>query len=765
MLAFVTQSVALGIYLRLYGQQIGWECLPLLAVWLATGVSLRGWHWGLTAIALAAWWTGVNQPREPVTDVARFAPRRYVTMQVVVTTAAAAKGEQWVTHARVLGVAARRVGVVTGYVRVQFPGGKPPMVGDRFTVSGSLNRPQPAMNPGAFDYAAYLARQGLYCTLHAREARHSGVEPGWGVLRRIDQLRVHLQPIIGAGLPSHEAALFGSLILGSGAIAVPDDLAEDFRSTGLSHALAASGTQVGLLAASVWWCGARLRIPPVSRVLVGLLVLTVYLLLTGAPASMVRSTLMGGIALFALGTNRLTVPFAAFYTSVLAILIWNPLTLQDLGFQFSVLATYGLLRLAVWQRGRASPGWLTIFLTPFCAWLWVTPWQALLFGNLSLLALPINWLVAPLIGLVTPWGFIVTALGNVSILLAGALNVVSHWVLVAFIGVVRLGAQQAWQLITIQGLSGATVAWLYLAFLAKGHARLVGCTIAAVGYGLAWLPPNPPVLRIHVLAVGQGDALALETPHGEWVVMDGGPKGDGYDAGKNIVLPYLRQQRCRSIALVVATHAHKDHTGGLGALSAALPIEAAWEARQASNDDTQQLLLQNWLLRGVPFYLPPPHYLWQRDGLCLRVLSHPPSARTSNDGSLVVEAEYGSFRALLTGDLEREGEARLIRQGTLRPVDVLKVGHHGSKTSSGEGFLKALKPSVAIISVGASNRFGHPHSAVLARLTRLKCAVKRTDEDGAVLIETDGRHFGVGDRHTNWRVSRNQRCQALGQIE
>ena len=190
---------------------------------------------------------------------------------------------------------------------------------------------------------------------------------------------------------------------------------------------------------------------------------------------------------------------------------------------------------------------------------------------------------------------------------------------------------------------------------------------------------------------------------------------------------------------MVATHAHQDHVGGLPAIARALPVERAWDAGQHEDGGGQRALLASWLTREVPWAIARPGLTWEADGVRLTVLAPRREAESINDGSIVTLLRYGSFRAILTGDREAHGERDLLATGANLRCDVLKVGHHGSKTSSSPAWLRATRPALAVISAGVENRFGHPHAEVVTRLRRAGARVARTDRDGAVVVRTDGR--------------------------
>ncbi|MDQ2669289.1 MAG: MBL fold metallo-hydrolase, partial [Gemmatimonadota bacterium] len=240
------------------------------------------------------------------------------------------------------------------------------------------------------------------------------------------------------------------------------------------------------------------------------------------------------------------------------------------------------------------------------------------------------------------------------------------------------------------------------------------------------------------------DGAVIRTPNGRWIVIDAGPRMAGADAGRRVVVPFLRRRGVRAVDLMVVSHAHADHLGGAPAVLAKFPVAVVTEPGRRVADPLYLEFLDLLTARGVRWRPGRPGDRIRLDGVSLTVL-HPDTTWAEwgtdvNEDSLVLLLEYGTFQALFAGDAGFPAEERL--RGRIGDVDLLKVGHHGSAGSSSDAWLRELSPRVAIVSVGR-NTYGHPAPAAVERLDRSGAELWRTDRDGTVLVETDGTTMSI----------------------
>ncbi len=382
------------------------------------------------------------------------------------------------------------------------------------------------------------------------------------------------------------------------------------------------------------------------------------------------------------------------------------------------------------------------------------------FHRVGLSGLTANALVVPLMGLAIPVGFIavltgwawMAGLGGVLLTLSRS---IVHW---------HASLDPDWRIPTPPLWLGVAFALaLIAAAVARGRWWRVagGVAVAMLLALLLWQPFPPDIhpgeLELAVIDVGQGDGLLVVFPDGKRMILDGGgiptfgnrPKPQ-LDVGEDVVAPYLWDRHIRTVDVVALSHAHDDHIGGLPALVSDFRPRELWTG--ATPDSPAWRGLRDRALRlGVKIVpmLAPRRFAW--GGAQIEILApfadYVPAGEPTNDDSLVMRVRYGKHSFLLCGDAERPIEYRMLSENELQPDDVLKVGHHGSHTSSTEAFLDAVRPVFAIISVGQDNSYGHPNADVIDRLLDHNAVVYRTDLDGLVSIRTDGRRFHVG----TWR--------------
>ena len=660
---------------------------------------------------------------------------------------------------------------VGGRVLVYARGGGEVRYGDRVRIRGLLRRPGLPGNPGEFSQRDHLTAQGIHAVLYARRGtsmRVIGRGEANPILAAAYGLRDRMAAFFSAALPGDRGALLASLLLGDDG-AIPRSLRDAFSRAGLLHVLVVSGAQVGLVATGVLWVGRALRAPPSVQFATAGVAVVFFALMTGWVPSVARAALMSLVGLAAVASGRLRDPFAALAAAALVLLASSPLLLADVGFQLSFAATWALFYVAPVIQARLTglpPAIRSLVAMTVGAQTTVMPLLAFHFMQISVTGYLANLAVVPLVGLLVPAGFIVAAAGMLLPPLGSAGAVLLAPVLDAVAGLSRFFAAMPMAVVAVPplslpglGVSAAvlvvTVEWL------RGVVRpraphLIGaglCVVVLLLWGQVADALSPGRLTLTMLDVGQGDALLLRGPSGQTMLIDGGGEIEGrpigYDVGARRVVPALRRLAVRRIDVVMLSHPHEDHVGGLVAVLQNLSVGLVLDVGLPHPAPSYVQFLRLIEARRIPYRLARRGMrLDLGDGLVLSILhpQEPLIQGTSSDAnlnSIVARLTYGRVTVLLTGDAEGATESQLLDLGDDVQSLILKVAHHGSRTGTTPAFLDAVRPAVALISAGAINPFGHPRAEIVQRLEDAGAAVYRTDRHGAITVVTDGARLVV----------------------
>ncbi len=554
-----------------------------------------------------------------------------------------------------------------------------------------------------------------------------------------------------------------ALLLGEGN-AVDADLNDAIRASGVSHILAVSGMHVTVLAgALVWlvrvlwlrsplalWFEARRAASALGVVLAPL----VAAFAGGAPSAW-RAAFMSTLSFGVVALGRRPQMLAVCAASTLIGMWIEPHDALHPGFVLSVLATSSLLTLT-----NAGQGWVGTLKESARTWLATAPFLTITFGTIQVVSVGANVLLAPvgaaLIPLVVVHCFIALWFPMLHRVGATFFEMASG----AFVVAAKLASDldPHWVLpgpTPLQAVCLALMAGAWLTRISLRTRVVASILLLALGTGDEWRLRHPlqdGQARFTFVDVGQGDATLIETASGQHALIDaGGAILGGPDPGARAVLPLLKSLRIDTLDVVMLSHPHPDHYGGLEAVLTQVHVRELWDTGQACAEDPSGeacKLLERARKRGSRVIGPrelcgKPRPLGP---LRLRVFAPCPvfdEGFGANDNSFVMRIEHGKRSVLMTGDAEHEAEAQLVRDPHWLRADILKVGHHGSKSSTTAPFLKAVNPWLAVISCGRGNRFGHPHADVGTRLSATIAHTLRLDQVGGVRVLSDGQHLTV----------------------
>lgn len=490
---------------------------------------------------------------------------------------------------------------------------------------------------------------------------------------------------------------------------------EAMRRAGLSHFVAVSGSNVALFLGALFLVAGPLGWSSIRRAILGLAGLVFFVLLIGPDPSVVRAATMAGLVLVARPFGLRPDIWRVIGVGVGLVLLVAPELAYSLGFQLSVAATAGVVVGTGWFH-NLRPRWLATSLGAACgAQLAVAPILLLAIGQLPLWSPVANVAAAPLVVAATALGGAGAVAGMQGLVEAGAL------LARAVLGIADLSStlpQIGWTASLLFAGCGLVAISRRFRPVAVMAASMLAClmTVAAAPYTLAGAPVGPAFVA---LDVGQGDALLLLGEAGETVLVDGGSDGAKVRAG-------LSRFGIRAVDLLVVSHAHNDHYGGLVDVIGALPVGQMWYAPFPGQPDEYTRLVE--AADQVTRVTIPGLGVHQIGSIRLEVLGPVRRYASLNDQSIAIRATLGGETVLLSGDMERISQADLVPPR----VDVLKVPHQGAATSDPD-WLARTGASVAVVSVGP-NRFGHPSEELLAALEQAGMEVRRTDQEGDVVI-------------------------------
>ena len=651
--------------------------------------------------------------------------------------------------------------------------------GDRVRLTGHIEPLPHRRNPAGMDYGAHLARRGVAAMVEVRdETGIAFLAPSRRLLLRTSStVRRHVRRSLARNVSSEDARGLLLALLLADRSAVDSATLEAFRETGLMHLLAVSGLHVGLVGLALYGVLkptlGRLGVPrrrlEVGRASATLVVLALYVIVTGASVSVVRAFVMVSVLLIGRATEQRVDSLNALGLAAVAILVHRPAALLDVGFQLSFGAVAALVTLtpllntAVPDRVRQSTtgaflvGSVTTSVT---ATLGTAPALLAHFGRLPLGGLVLNLPAIPLTGMVLGCGLLCVVATPVPPI-AAAFGAAASACGDLLIGLTETGARTlGWATynrflddpsVILASVLGLTALALSRRPIARRRVALAGVASLTVGLWTSVAEhQRRPSFNVLFFDVGQGDATLLSFPNGRHVLVDAGLRSPYVDHGERTLVPHFERFGIDQLDALVLTHADADHIGGAQAVMRAVEVQRVVTNGRTGDSDLWAGLIAAADSLGVPVTtVGAGDTLAVDPSVRLRVLGPSASGESSNDDSVVLRAEHGSTRWLFTGDAEAAGEAALVtRYGGALAADVVTVGHHGSETSSTAALVGAVgRPGVAGVSVARRNRYGLPDAAPLDRWRQAGADVRLTSDEGAVWVRSDG----AGIELVDWR--------------
>lgn len=661
--------------------------------------------------------------------------------------------------------------------------------GDRVRFNSRIRHPRNFNNPGRFDYRTYLSLKGISITAYLGDGEKivkTGETTLNPFLKLVEKYRKQIRAFLTTHLQPPAAEIAKALILGEKG-EIPKKLREMFSAAGVAHILAISGLHIGIIALVCFFlvknilkCSTRLMLSTdIFKVsaLITLIPVIAYCFIAGHGIATVRATIMVSTYLIAIIIGREEDLWNTLALAAFLILIFSPPSLFDISFQLSFISVISIIyftpRFSAPLFQTHDPleppaKWWKKILTRIILFLLVTisaiigtaPLVAYYFHRISPCGIFTNIIIIPLIG------FLVVPLG----LLASLLLFLYQPLAIFIVHIMQPLIMAANSLVegfnhlpytdyrtsipTLLEIALFYLGMLFLVNIRKSKKIRYGLALVAIIFicnqGF-WYCQNRvnPLLRITSVDVGQGESTLIQLPKGSTMLIDGGGFYDNsFDVGEMVVAPLLWKKKIKHIDYLVLSHPHPDHLNGLVFIVNNFKVKEVWTNGEGVNtkpfEEFERTIEEKRIKKLI---INRDHPDRKVNGVLIEFLhpSNPPWYDVAknyhsriNNHSLVIRLTYQDISMLLTGDIHQEAERELISTASNLKTTILKVPHHGSSTSSSLNFIKQVQPRIALLSLGFKNIFHLPSNKVIKRYQDQGCQILRTDQDGAITIETDG---------------------------
>ena len=639
--------------------------------------------------------------------------------------------------------------------------------GDVLKIKGVLEKPIKQKNFGEFNYELYLAREKIFTYLNIwqeRDILKIGEDNSNFFSSFSLSARNKIKEITKQTLPAPYNYLLIGMLLGEKSF-IPPDLKELFADAGIMHILAVSGLHVGIIAMALLAFLNMLRLPKKLKLLTLILILIVYASITGYRPSVLRATIMFILLIGGKLINRNRNLNSSLFFAAFLILLLNPLILYDAGFLLSFVVTFFIINLSPILQELFSKKivWIGNSLAvSTAAWVGIFPLSAYFFTKVSIISIVSNIFILPLTGIAIILGFVTFFIGLASISLAGAIANINYLVLNLITFIAKSFSLLPFAFIYVAQPSIIVITFYYLMVFfmiemyykktlsqnIKKKAILIVLVIILLIIIVQVLYPVAD-LKVTFINVGEGDCILVEAPNKINILIDGGgtPQSD-FDVGSKVVVPYLRRKGINEIDLLILTHPDLDHLEGLLSVLMAFKVNMVLDSGLPCDSSEYKEFISIILKKGIPYHQAKAgdNFIFNNslEIFLLNPLNDSDFYEESdfNNASIVVKLFYKNADFLFTGDIEEAAENKLLVWQNILQSDILKVGHHGSANSTNVEFLDKVDPSIAIITVG-KNSFGHPSQKVIDRLEDRNIKTYRTDENGTVIVRTNGQEYWI----------------------
>lgn len=619
--------------------------------------------------------------------------------------------------------------------------------GDSLYIEGEFKQPEEARNYKGYNYKQYLKTKKNIGTVELEKAKILKSSNG----SFIHNIQKYIKDTRNGTLTDEEGNLLLAILLGD-KDKLSEDIQESFKTSNLSHMLAVSGAHVSYIILGLTYVLQNSIIGKKNGKIVCIFFLLVFMAITNFTPSVTRACIMAVLTLFSGIIYRKSDVYTNISVAALITLIFNPYSLLDLGFQLSYGGTIGIIIFIKRIQEKKSNSKVINYikqmaLVSIYANIIIIPIMMYHFNTVSFTFIISNIMASPILGIIVITGFLFIIASITVKPLTRLIAIFIKPILSILIKISQICSKLPFSNILVVTPYMFNVISYYAIILycikskKNNKCKIIICLLIVLILINFIIYIFPQKLRIFFIDVGQGDSTLIITPDKKTVLIDGGGS-DSFDVGEKVLLPYLLDRRILKIDYVLISHFDTDHCGGILTIMEKVKVKniiISEQAEHSENYERSKKLMIHKKIRLIEVKKGDKIKIGRYSEFKIlfptsRLLSENPL----NNNSIVAQFNYNNFKMLFTGDIEKLAEQQILKaeKAEIR-ADILKVAHHGSKTSSIPEFIKAVKPKIALIGVGKNNTFGHPNQQTIKNLENIKCRIYRTDLQGEIIIKID----------------------------
>lgn len=619
--------------------------------------------------------------------------------------------------------------------------------GDSLYIEGEFKQPEEARNYKGYNYKQYLKTKKIIGTVELEKAKILKSSNG----SFIHNIQKYIKDTINGTLTDEEGNLLLAILLGD-KDKLSEDIQESFKTSNLSHMLAVSGAHVSYIILGLTYVLQNSIIGKKNGKIVCIIFLLVFMAITNFTPSVTRACIMAILTLFSGIIYRKSDVYTNISVATLITLIFNPYSLLDLGFQLSYGGTIGIIIFIKRIQEKKSNSKVINYIKQMAlvsvyANIIIIPIMMYHFNTVSLTFIISNIMASPILGIIVITGFLFIIASITVKPLTRLIAIFIKPILSILIKISQICSKLPFSSILVVTPYIFNVISYYAIILycikskKNNKCKIIICLLIVLILINFIIYIFPQKLRIFFIDVGQGDSTLIITPDKKTVLIDGGGS-DSFDVGEKVLLPYLLDRRILKIDYVLISHFDTDHCGGILTIMEKVKVKNIIISEQAEHSENYERFKKLMINKKIRLIEVKKGDKIKIGGYSEFKILFPPSRLLSenplNNNSIVAQFNYNNFKMLFTGDIEKLAEQQILKteKAEIR-ADILKVAHHGSKTSSIPEFIKAVRPKIALIGVGKNNTFGHPNQQTIKNLENIKCRIYRTDLQGEIIIKID----------------------------